>query len=156
MEAGLGYNNPAREAIDEAIRIWSVPIHCLVNIGTGSERPVPRLPFVEAVSKAFDLAIDRERVAKELTRESTTSGLKYFRLNVVDGLDSIATLGWNRKPDIERSTQVYMKSSKTIEYMEFVVGWLLEGAMMDDAERYASLTSSAYKALRCQFLPDRI
>ena len=68
IDGGIGYNNPAEQAILEARRIWpSRPIGCLVSLGTGKNVPISGL--TKQVGRVFGTVIQTfaSRTAEKLT-----------------------------------------------------------------------------------------
>ncbi|KAE8361736.1 peptidase S8/S53 domain-containing protein [Aspergillus caelatus] len=135
VEAGLGYNNPSREAIDEAKRIWSPPVYSIVNIGTGLEPAVvgsgmtgvKNLNFQALCQLGFRIAINRERVAEELSREALTSGFEYFRLNVPENFENIGTLDWDQHMHISSLTRDHLGHPETTTYINYLIKRLCLG-----------------------------
>ena len=86
IDAMYGCANPAKEALDEATRIWSLSsISCCVSIGS-TVIPSPLID-PENIGKStqgkvgWRIATDPERVAIELRRDARMLGLNYFRFN---------------------------------------------------------------------------
>ena len=128
-DGGTGWNNPAKEAIAEALDIWpNRRVGILVSIGTGLEkalelkdRPV-RIPELENTSprNAFKLAVAEYAVAcltscemahRELAEHPDQYVLNgnYFRLNVPQGMAEIGLAEWDKLPNMIALTNRYME-----------------------------------------------
>ena len=144
--AGVGFTNPAKEALDEALGIWQLSkIGCLVSIGTGVMPParldgafdtasllkslrldsLTRLP--ELLMMFFKAATDSERVHEELSRDARLLGLKYFRFNVESGLDKVSWKEYQKADIIRSETELYMRKRETANSLAFSALYLLAG-----------------------------
>jgi hypothetical protein len=121
VSAGLGYVNPAKEALDEAKRIWQLPaLECLVSLGSGKTIPaslhsdlrnnfVGVISFVSALSA---LATDTTRVHTDLAREADHLNIKYFRFEVLSGLEHVHMDEWKKLAYVETKTRSYLKDKR--------------------------------------------
>jgi calcium-independent phospholipase A2-gamma len=124
IDAGIGYSNPAKEALDEAVRIWQVSgISCIVSIGSGMMTPArlesniadtvsyrSNMPVLLGLMKSIVSAVtDTERTHEELSRESRLLGLKYFRFNVDSGLENIGYRDVGKISEIGVETELYLR-----------------------------------------------
>jgi hypothetical protein len=122
ISAGIGYGNPAKEGLDEAVRVWQLSaVDCIVSIGNGV-RPSIRLDreirttgiyslfeifrFISVVTEA---ATDFDRVHYDIYRDAKMLGLKYFRFSVQDGLADIPMQDWHRNSDVSTATSAYLQ-----------------------------------------------
>ncbi|KAK0130270.1 hypothetical protein ONS96_000793 [Cadophora gregata f. sp. sojae] len=135
-DGGTGWNNPTKEALNEAHKIWpGRPIACLVSIGCGIEDPLqlvdgaalpatgmfdrilnysrPRDAFRLAVAKyCANCLTSCQRTHEEISSNIEKDGLrgKYFRLNVPLGVGKIGLEEWKKIGDIISLTDDYMES----------------------------------------------
>ena len=124
---GLGFSNPAKEALEEAARVWYLSdIGCLVSVGAGISPPArldsgldspfllkrlnlqnhSRLP--EVLRTLFRVATDFERTHEELSRDARLLNLNYFRFNVATGLENIARYDFSSQETIRNETDIYL------------------------------------------------
>ena len=113
VDGGLGYNNPVRPLIEEAVRIWPERnIGCIVSIGTGIPgwKDVGRTirPLFETLKA---MSVDTETVAREVQEEMTSRYDKlniYFRFNVQHGLEQIGLEEWKEFDRTKVATEDYL------------------------------------------------
>lgn len=138
VSAGLGFSNPAKEALDEADRIWHVSnIGCMVSIGTGVMPParlesywesmsflnflslenIARVP--ELLTTFFRAATDCERVHEELLRDARLLNLKYFRFNVDDGLQDVGRNDASKLDKTKSATTIYLGRREVLNSLVF-------------------------------------
>ena len=136
IDGGIGYNNPAEQAILEARRIWpSRPIGCLVSLGTGKNVPisgVSRTTQQLGRSVGTVIQIFASRTAEELTVSEYCTKLatscqavhlhllehnqlakgritdRYYRFNVEYGAVGIELNEWEKQADISARTNGYL------------------------------------------------
>jgi predicted acylesterase/phospholipase RssA len=133
-DGGTGWNNPAKEAIEEARKIWpGRPIGILVSIGTGLEEALQlndtskKLPkVVESLLRntspghAFKLAVAEyavkcvtscELIHREVAERCEREILEgnYFRLNVPQGMSTIGLDEWEKLGTMIALTNRYME-----------------------------------------------
>lgn len=133
-DGGVGYNNPAELALDEADKIWpGRPIGCFVSIGTGLEQPLQlqrpeekkglaqsiitkvsgKLAFkVEVARWCVKLLTSSEKVHHHLLRRAKGFGIgqRYFRFNVRQGMSEIGLADWTKVEDMIVLAQDYMSN----------------------------------------------
>ena len=134
-DGGTGWNNPTKEAIEEALSIWpNRPIGILVSLGTGleealqlkdSSEKVPRVvqSFLQntAPKYAFQVAVAEyaincltscELIHREITARADREILEgnYFHLNVPQGMSTIGLDEWEKLGTIKVLTERYMDS----------------------------------------------
>ena len=136
IDGGIGYNNPSMEAIREAGRIWpSRRIGCLVSIGTGlmesfsaenrsreqMGRVVGKVVKTLAPGKAEELTVaeycteiatDCQAVHQDVLDhpavEKYGTKRRYYRFNVMTGLQNIALDEHMKLPMISERTEAYL------------------------------------------------
>lgn len=130
VDAGLGYNNPSREALSEAIRIWPErTISCLLNIGTGNQSQARlgdsplSLTMLKGLHSIFQVAqacvrisTDCDRIANDVRAECRRQRITFIRLNVREGLDNIGLEEYTRVKEIGGYTQEYLCQNETDEW----------------------------------------
>jgi patatin-like phospholipase/acyl hydrolase len=139
-DGGTGWNNPTKEAINEAHKIWPHrPVGCVVSLGTGLEDALQLNEESEQLStvaktllqhtspkNAFRLAVAEycvkcstscEIVHRELSEnpQKDILGGNYFRLNVAQGMSKIGLDEWEKLGDIIALTDSYMDLGETVE-----------------------------------------
>ena len=156
-DGGIGWNNPANEAILEARNKWpGRPIGILVSIGTGLEEALQlndtskKVPEIAnsilkntSPGHAFKLAVAEyavqcvtscELIHREILQRCDQDILEdnYFRLNVPQGMSTIGLAEWDKLGDMIALTDRYMDS----------------GEMWKTKERIAELLQNPQKARR--------
>lgn len=122
ISAGLGYANPAKEALDEALRIWQLPaIHCVLSLG-GGRSSIPHLKqdvrnhvfsVLTVVGILATIVSDSTRVHTELYRDASHLNIKYFRFEVRDRLEKISMDEWVKIKDVCDAAEEYIKEVET-------------------------------------------
>ena len=119
VDAGLGCNNPIKQVIAEAARVFGedAPVACIVSIGTGQGENIELaqpdafqkwLP-TDLVKGIKEIAIDSGRTAEEMElRYKDIPGL-YNRLDVDRGLYSVSLGEWKELGRVRSHTKNYMK-----------------------------------------------
>lgn len=144
VSAGLGFSNPAKEALDEADRIWQVSnIGCMVSIGTGVMPPARLESYWESMSflnflsleniargpellaTFFRAATDCERVHEEMSRDARLLNLKYFRFNVEHGLQDVGRNDASKVDKIKSATTIYLDRREVRNSLVFCASQLL-------------------------------
>ena len=136
VDAGVGYNNPTNEIIQECELIYGsdAKVACIVSIGTGRPEVIgwkkPGLfqqAFPIKLCKALaQLATDTEGVAEQhQRRNSSDSTTVYWRLNVSRGLQTISLEEWERLGEVEGYTQNYMKETLVSDQIDKLVDVLI-------------------------------
>jgi hypothetical protein len=146
VSAGLGFSNPAKEALEEAVRVWHLSdIGCLVSVGAGITPPA-RLDigldspsflrmlnlqnlsrFPEVLRTLFRVATDCERTHEELSRDARLLKLNYFRFNVATGLENVARYDVSCQETLRNETDIYLQKSETANSCSFCAFHLREG-----------------------------
>jgi predicted acylesterase/phospholipase RssA len=129
LNGGAGANNPVVELWNEAQQIWGPDpiegkIRCLVSIGTG----VPSLKsFSEAVQHIGEtliaIAKETEQTAERFRRDKAylDSSNRYFRFNVVQGLEDIELEDSTKRKEIAAATRRYVSSQEVLKQMQACV-----------------------------------
>ena len=119
VDAGIGCNNPIKQVIAEAARVFGdeAPVACVVSIGTGQSGSVGLaqpdafqkwLP-TDLIKGLEQIATDTGRVAEEMElRYKDIPGL-YNRLDVDRGLHSISLAEWKQLGSVREHTKNYMR-----------------------------------------------
>ncbi|KAI9810451.1 MAG: hypothetical protein M1827_006227 [Pycnora praestabilis] len=126
VDGATGANNPIQELWNEAKSVWSDKhlesnIQCLVSIGTG----VPSLkPFgsslVEIGKTLVQIATETERTAETFHRghSELDDDNRYFRFNVLRGLEGIGLEDTSQKNVITAATSRYTESEAIVKQMK--------------------------------------
>lgn len=136
IDGGVGYNNPAEQAILEASRIWpSRPIGCLVSLGTGKNLPISGesrttqqlgLVFGTVMQTVASHTAEKLAVAEYCTKLATSCQAvhlnlldhnllakgrfreRYYRFNVEFGAVGIELDEWEEQPVLSALTDAYL------------------------------------------------
>lgn len=134
ISCGLGYCNPSREALDEAVRIWQVAgIRCIVSLGTGKKPPRLDLEDIPtsslgllSLNKSLSLihtlsaiATDTQRVHHEMTRDANLLGFRYFRFQGLDGVTYKESYNTAFLERAHSSVLRYVQSEETSKSLTF-------------------------------------
>ena len=123
IDGGLGYNNPSREALAEAARIWpDRSVTCLVSVGTGLQKqaeiassPLSIFGHVKFVLRVVRACISPPTVngsANDIRTECRRQNIQYFRFNVRQGLDNISLEEHGKMEEIGACTREYLSRSE--------------------------------------------
>ena len=146
VDAGLGFSNPAKEAFDEAARIWQLPdIGCLVSIGAGAsspariDNPLDSTPLLrvagltnlqrgpELLRAIYKSSTDCERTHEELFRDARLLDLRYFRFNVDSGFEDVGRYEGLKVATLRTGTDRYLQKSETGNSLSFCALHLRNG-----------------------------
>ncbi|KAK3314374.1 acyl transferase/acyl hydrolase/lysophospholipase [Apodospora peruviana] len=132
LDAGLGYNNPVEQVLEEARLVFpGRRIACVVSIGTGLARVIkfpssPKtspLKLVEALKKmATESDTTAERVQKRFRNIKDT----YSRFSVDRGLEDIELEEWENLGKVRTYTTGYLEQDTVSSCIDMVVMALLE------------------------------
>ena len=134
VDAGIGCNNPVKQLIAEAARVFGedARIACIVSIGTGQSGSVGLakpdafqkwLP-VDLVKVLKEIATDSGRVAEEMEQKYKNVPGLYNRFDVDRGLQSVSLDEWKRLGDVRAYTKNYMRLDVNDRRVDNVVGVL--------------------------------
>jgi predicted acylesterase/phospholipase RssA len=130
VDGATGANNPVREMWDQAQLVWGPEplegkVKCLVSIGMG----VPSLkPFKDDVFNIGEtlvaIATETEQTAERFRRERSLldSTERYYRFNVVRGLEDIGLEEAKKVQEIAAATRRYISSQDVYKQMQTCAG----------------------------------
>ncbi len=131
VDAGLGCNNPIKQVIAEAGRVFGdgMQLACIVSIGTGQKESTgytkpdafQKLLPTRLIKILKDIATNSGRVAEETNQEYRNKPGVYYRLDVDRGLQSIALDEWKRLGHVRATTKNYMKLANVDEQVDHIV-----------------------------------
>ncbi|KAF1949575.1 FabD/lysophospholipase-like protein [Byssothecium circinans] len=126
VDGATGANNPIWEVWNEAKDVWPSSnfddqIQCVVSIGTGIRSLVPFQDSLLGVFKSLKaIATETEPTAEQFVR--VKSGLekcgRYFRFDVLSGLESIGLEESKRMNAIRAATRLYIESEAVFNQMQ--------------------------------------
>ena len=143
IDGATGANNPIQEVWNEAKYVWGgdkpleSSIQCLVSIGTG----VPSLNsfgsnLKEIAGALVQIATETEKTAEIFHRghSELDDDDRYFRFNVLRGLEGIGLENASQKHVIMAATSRYIESEAIIKHMKLCGKSLLarEGTITHD------------------------
>lgn len=127
IDGALGYNNPAKEVLEEAKSFFGSdrPVRCLVSIGTGHPGIIglakpdafQNIMPTDLIQVLKKIATNCESTAKELAQRFEAVEKFYFRFNVTHGAEGISLEEWNKMGVLTEHTKAYLagKSKKIDE-----------------------------------------
>ena len=130
VDGATGANNPVREVWDQAQLAWGPEpleglVKCLVSIGTG----LPSLkPFKDNVLHIGEtlvaIATGTEVTAEQFRRERVLldSTGRYYRFNVVRGLEDIGLEEAKKVKEMAAATRRYISSQEVYKQMQAFAG----------------------------------
>ncbi|MCJ1378166.1 hypothetical protein MMC17_001262 [Xylographa soralifera] len=135
VDAGLGCNNPIKQVVAEAARIYGddVEIACIVSIGTGQsgsvgltrpdvfEKWLPR-NLIEVLKQ---IAMDSGKTAEEMELKYKNIPGIYHRLDVDRGLQSISLDEWKSLGEVREHTKNYMRMEHINKRIDMIVDILV-------------------------------
>jgi predicted acylesterase/phospholipase RssA len=134
VDGATGANNPVREMWDQAQLVWGPEplegkVKCLVSIGMG----VPSLkPFKDDVFNIGEtlvaIATETEQTAERFRRERSLldSTERYYRFNVVRGLEDIGLEEAKKVQEIAAATRRYISSQDVYKQMQTCAGTIAD------------------------------
>jgi predicted acylesterase/phospholipase RssA len=118
VDGGMGCNNPIKQVLSEAERIFPGRyIACVISIGTG-QVPSPGLLAPSLLNKVFPFnvipALKMITTECEVTAQETERRFKpvadfYFRFNVTQGMQNVTLAQWERLPEVTTHTLQYLQ-----------------------------------------------
>ncbi len=130
LDGATGANNPVVELWDQAQLMWGpepleARVQCVISIGTG----IPSLkPFRDDVMHIGEtlvaISTETEQTAERFRRDKAhlDSGGRYFRFNVVRGLEDIGLEETTKAKDIAAATRRYVSSQEAFKQMQICAG----------------------------------
>ncbi|KAJ5647193.1 hypothetical protein N7490_003565 [Penicillium lividum] len=128
VDGATGANNPVRMLWSEAQSIWGSQsellenkIQCLVSIGTGMPSLKPFGTHLLNIARTLcDIAIETEITAENFQREKESLDIsgRYFRFNVIKGLEEIGLEKASVIPAIAAATRAYVRSPQVMRQLE--------------------------------------
>lgn len=149
MDGALGANNPVAELWDQAQLIWGSEqldgrVKCLVFIGTGvpSLKPFPN-DVLHIGETLVAIATETEQTAERFRRDKAylDSSSRYFRFNVVRGLENLGLEEATKAKDIAAATRRYVASQEIHKQMTACAGNLRD--RNDQPSPVAQVSSSS-------------
>ncbi|KAL8831591.1 MAG: hypothetical protein Q9170_005232 [Blastenia crenularia] len=131
LDGGLGFNNPARLVLEEAMKSFggASKLGCLVSIGTGHPGTIglsqpdafQRILPTEMIGVLKRNATNCEKTAHELAGRFRQSPDRYFRYNVSHGVGSISLEEWKKMNEVQVHTKAYMEEVDVSSSIDKVV-----------------------------------
>jgi predicted acylesterase/phospholipase RssA len=130
IDGATGANNPVAELWNQAQLMWGPEplegkVQCLVSIGTG----VPSLkPFRDDVFHISEtliaIATETEQTAERFQRDKSylDDSSRYFRFNVIRGLEDIGLEESKKRKEIAAATRRYVTSQEVLKQMQGCAG----------------------------------
>jgi len=130
VDGAIGANNPVVELWNQAQLIWGPEpvegkVQCVVSIGTG----VPSLkPFRDDVFHIGEtlvaIATETEQTAERFRRDKSylDDSSRYFRFNVIRGLEEIGLEESTKRKEIAAATRQYVQSQEVFKQMQACAG----------------------------------
>ncbi|KAH8595465.1 ankyrin repeat-containing domain protein [Bisporella sp. PMI_857] len=155
VDGALGANNPVMELWDQAQVMCASEqlegrVKCLVSIGTGvpSLKPFPD-DLLHIGETLVAIATETERTAERFQRDKAylDNGGRYFRFNVVRGLEDLGLEESAKAKDIAAATRRYVASQETFKQMHACAGTL-----RDQNDHQSSDSSDSQAAIFNPFL----
>ncbi|KAI9880980.1 MAG: hypothetical protein M1830_009474 [Pleopsidium flavum] len=134
VDAGLGCNNPVKQVVAEAARVFggTSRVDCIVSVGTGQagstgfskpdafQKWLP-IDLIKVVAK---MATDSGKTAEELNQQYKDIPDIYHRFDVDRGLSEVSLEEWKRLGEVRAHTKNYLKLANIDNQLETVVAAL--------------------------------
>ncbi|KAL6406251.1 FabD/lysophospholipase-like protein [Ilyonectria robusta] len=154
VDGATGANNPVTEVWNEAKDVWTLDriechLQCLVSIGTGIPSVKPFGTSLAAISAALRaISIETESTAEHFARDK--SGLesdgRYYRFNVIRGLEGIGLEDSSQLHTIMAATDRYLESQTVYKLLRDCSAVLQSGRLESDQNHsQAGSTVECYK-----------
>lgn len=123
VDGALRRNNPVREVIAEANRIWKDrKLGCLISLGTGwaqvSEVPKRLDKFL---AKAVKMMTDADEIAESFAKDQLgrdlVSSNRYYRFSVEQGMEGLKLDDWKETERMDALTMAYLGKPEKAEAM---------------------------------------
>ena len=126
IDGATGANNPVYEVWNEAQDIWPSgsledKIKCLVSIGTGVPSLTPFKDDIISISRSLlAIATETEKTAERFSRDKSRLDdmRRYYRFNVLRGLEDIGLEDSKRKNAIVAATDRYIELQAVFKQMK--------------------------------------
>lgn len=130
VDGATGANNPVLELWNQAQLMWGPEplegkVQCLVSIGTG----IPSLkPFHDDIlqigTTLVAIATETEQTAERFQRDKAhlDNSSRYFRFNVLRGLEDIGLEDSTKRKEIAAATRRYVASQDVFKQMQACAG----------------------------------
>ena len=133
-DGALGHNNPIHSVIDEANDHWenaTANVQCIVSIGTGEPHSLPvgnnAWELVETLKKIATKSQDTaERFARD--HPELLSEGKYYRFNVVKGLEDVGLEEHEKSDVVASATNTYMQKDAQADQVKSFCSKINAGA----------------------------
>lgn len=130
VDGATGANNPVREVWDQAQQAWGLEpleprVKCLVSIGTGMPSLKPFKDDVFHIGKTLlAIATETEVTAEQFRRERPLldSTGRYYRFNVVQGLEDIGLEETKKVKEMAAATRRYINSQEVHKQIQTCAG----------------------------------
>lgn len=125
IDGALGANNPVYALWSQAQDVWgdrlSRDLRCLVSIGTGVPALKPVRDDVLGIAATLkELATETEKTAEQFRRDKSSldDQGRYYRFNVLHGLENVGLEESKKKRDIAAATGRYVASQDVLKHMK--------------------------------------
>ena len=130
VDGATGANNPVVELWNQAQLMWGPDplegkVQCLVSIGTGIPSLKPfRDDLLHIGETLVAIATETEQTAERFRRDKAylDSSYRYFRFNVVRGLEDIGLEEPTKRKEIAAATRRYVASQDVFKQMQACAG----------------------------------
>jgi predicted acylesterase/phospholipase RssA len=130
VDGATGANNPIFELWNQAQAIWDLEpledsVKCLVSIGTGISSLKPfRDDFLHIGKTLIGIATETERTAERFRQDKPflDNSSRYFRFNVIRGMEEIGLEDSTKKSEIAAATRQYVASREVFKQMQTCAG----------------------------------
>ena len=117
VDGATGVNNPVEEAYQEARLLWpGRDIECLISLGTGDQGVQAFgtsnvAAIVETLKRISTETAETAEQFQKTVLERSLQG-KYYRFNVIHGLESIGLEEYQQQPRIAAATKGYLSETE--------------------------------------------
>ena len=141
LDGGLGFNNPSKQVLDEALAIFGTDskLGCLISLGTGHpdvirlDRPDAFQKFlpIDLIKTLKKIATNSEQIAHQVAKQFQHSSNLYFRLNVSHGLSNISLEEWKKMNEVQTHTKSYLSGVEVSRAIDNVVSNIAKSKNVD-------------------------
>lgn len=126
VDGATGANNPVQQLWNQAQHVWGPEplegkVQCLVSIGTGIPTLKPFKDDILNIGKTLlAMAVDTEQTAESFRCDKVLldSTGRYYRFNVIRGLEDIGLEESKRRNEIAAATRRYIQSQEVQKMMQ--------------------------------------